>query len=106
MTRLPLNAGNMRRSRVLEKIRSGGTASCFKINLADPRAIEIAATSGFDCIWTDMEHVPNDYSVIENQIRAAKMWDVDTLVRVSKGGYSDYIRPLEMDAVESWCLTS
>ncbi len=88
----------MRKSRVLKKIRSGKTASCFKVNLSDPRAVEIAAMSGFDCIWTDMEHVPNDYPTIENQIRAAKMWDVDTLVRVSKGGYSDYIRPLEMDA--------
>ncbi len=88
----------MRKSRVLEKLRSGGVATCFKMNLADSRACEIAAMSGFDCLWTDMEHVPNDWSVIERQIMAAKMHDVDMLVRVSRGGYSDYIRPLEMDA--------
>ena len=88
----------MRRSKVLSKLRAGEVASCFKLNLADIRAAEIAAMSGFTCIWADLEHVPNDLSVIENQALAAKAHDVDMLVRVSRGGYSDYIRPLEMDA--------
>lgn len=88
----------MRKSRVLSKLRNGDVAFCFKLNLADARAAEIAAASGFDCLWTDMEHVPNDWSTVERQIWAAKAHDVDTLVRVSRGGYSDYVRPLEMDA--------
>ena len=29
---------------------------------------------------------------------AAKAHDCDTIVRVAKGSYSDYIRPLESDA--------
>ncbi len=45
-----------------------------------------------------MEHVPNDWAAIEQQIWAAKAYDVDVMVRVSRGGYSDYIRPLELDA--------
>ncbi len=89
---------NMRRSRVLEKLRAGQVATCFKTNLADPRAIEIIAMAGFDCIWTDMEHVANDWSMIERQIYAAKVHDTDMLVRVARGGYSDYVRPLELDA--------
>ncbi len=89
---------NMRPSKVLRKLRAGEVASCFKLNLADARAAEIAAMSGFDCLWTDMEHTPNDWSPIEKQILAAKVHDVDLIVRVAKGGYSDYIRPLEMDA--------
>ena len=88
----------MRRSRVLEKLRAGGVANCFKMNLADARAVEIAAMQDFDCIWLDMEHVPNDYSVIEKGIWAAKSRDVDVMVRVPRGSYSDYIRPLELDA--------
>ncbi|MDD3840539.1 MAG: aldolase/citrate lyase family protein [Clostridia bacterium] len=88
----------MRPSRVLKKLRAGEVASCFKINLADARAVEIAAMAGFDCLWTDMEHVPNDWSVIEKQVWAAKSQNVDMLVRVSRGGYSDYIRPFELDA--------
>ena len=88
----------MRSSIVLEKLRNGQIVNCTKINLADPRVIDIAALCSFDCVWLDMEHVPNDWNTIENQIRAAKVHNVDTLVRVSKGSYSDYIKPLEADA--------
>jgi len=88
----------MRPSRVLEKLRNNEIATCIKLNLADSRVVEIAAMSGVDCVWTDMEHVGNDLSVIERQILASKAYDTDIMVRVSRGGYSDYIRPLEMDA--------
>lgn len=88
----------MRPSRVLRKLRAGEVAISFKTNLADARSTEIAARLGFDCIWACMEHVPNDWSAIEQQIWAAKAYDVDVMVRVSRGGYSDYIRPLELDA--------
>ena len=88
----------MRPSRTLATLRSGGIASCFKLNLADARALEIAALAGFDCLWTDMEHVPNDLSAIERGIWAGKAHDADVLVRVPRGSYSDYVRPLEMDA--------
>jgi len=88
----------MRPSRVLRKLRAGEVANCMKLNLADPRVVEIAAMSDFDCVWLDMEHVPNTLAAMENQIRAAKMFDVDTLVRVQRGSYSDLIHPLEADA--------
>jgi 4-hydroxy-2-oxoheptanedioate aldolase len=79
-------------------LRAGKLASSVKLNLGDPRVAEIAAASGVDCIWLDLEHTPGDLREIENQIRAAKMYDVDTLVRVPRGSYSDLIYPLEMDA--------
>ena len=88
----------MRPSRVLRKLRAGQVVSCVKINLVDGRVAEIAGLVGFDCLWTCMEHVPNDWSVVEHQIWAAKAHDMDVMVRVARGGYSDYIRPLEMDA--------
>ncbi len=89
---------DMRPSRVLKKLRAGQVVSCMKINLADIRAAEIAAMCGYDCLWLDMEHVPNDWIAIENQIRAAKNYDTDVMVRVSKGCYSDFVKPLECDA--------
>ena len=88
----------MRKSRVLAKMRAGKVATSMKLNMADPRIAEMAAMCGFDCIWTDMEHVPNDYSAIENIIRAAKNYDTDVLTRVAKGCYSDYVRPFEADS--------
>jgi 4-hydroxy-2-oxoheptanedioate aldolase len=88
----------MKRSKVLDKLRAGEVVSCTKLNLCDSRAVEIAALSGIDCIWTDMEHVPNDYSFIEKQVLAAKAYNTDIMIRVSRGSYSDHIKPLEMDA--------
>lgn len=88
----------MRPSRVLQKLRAGKLASSVKLNLGDPRVADIAAASGVDCVWLDLEHTPGDLREIENQIRAVKMHDVDTLVRVPRGSYSDMIYPLEMDA--------
>ena len=89
---------NMRPSKVLEKLRAGKTASCVKINTQDTRVIEIASLCGFDCVWTDMEHVANNYGAIENQILAAKAHNADCMVRVARGSYSDHVRPLELDA--------
>lgn len=88
----------MRKSRVLRKMRGGQVAVSIKMNLADPRVAELAAMSGFDCVWVDMEHVPSDWGCIENVVRAAKNFDCDVLTRVAKGCYSDYIRPLEADS--------
>lgn len=89
---------NMRKSKVLKKMRNGEVAISIKLNLSDPRGVEIAAMCDCDCIWIDMEHVPNDYSSIENAVRAAKIYDCDILTRVAKGGYNDFIRPLEADS--------
>ncbi|MBQ4036735.1 MAG: aldolase [Clostridia bacterium] len=79
-------------------MRNGKVATCTKLNLADPRAAEIAAMCGFDCIWIDLEHVPNSMASVEDAVRAAKIYDVDVLTRISRGCYSNLIRPLEADS--------
>ena len=89
---------DMRKSRVLRQMRNGKVATCVKLNLSAPRNAEIAAMCGFDCVWIDMEHVPNNMSCVEDTVRAAKIYDVDVLTRVSKGCYSDIVRPLEGDS--------
>ena len=89
---------NMRKSRVLEKMRAGGIVNCFKTNLSDGRVCELAALHGFDCVWLGMEHIANTWATVERQIWATKAHDVDAMVRVSRGSYSDYIKPLELDA--------
>ena len=88
----------MRPSRLLRKLRAGQIAHSVKLNFADPRSAEIAARCGTDAVWLDLEHVPNTLHDVENQIRAAKIYDCDAIVRVERGSYSDLIRPLEMDA--------
>ena len=54
----------MRKSRVLELLRAGKPVFSIKLNTTDPRISELAALTGFTCIWVDMEHTPNDYSVV------------------------------------------
>jgi len=70
----------------------------MKLNLSDPRIAEIAGITNVDAIWLCNEHVPNHWVNLENQIRAAKLYDIDTMIRVEKGSYSDYIRAFEADA--------
>lgn len=88
----------MRESRVLNKLRSGNIVSCFKVNFGDGQAAELAAMAGFDCLWLDMEHIAQDWAVVNAQNWAAKAHDVDVMVRVPRGSYSDYVKPLELDA--------
>jgi len=88
----------LRPSRVLKLLREGQLPTVLKINLSDPRVIEIAGLSGVDSVWLCTEHVPNDWIGLESQIRAARVHNIDTLVRVGRGSYSDYIRPFEADA--------
>lgn len=89
---------NMRRSRVLEKLRRGEVVNSIKVNSESSRVVELFGMMGFDCVWLDNEHVASDWETIEKQILAAKVYDMDCMVRVSRGGYSDYVRPLELDA--------
>lgn len=88
----------MRPSRVLRQLRAGKLAVLVKFNTIDPRSVEIGAASGFDSVWLDNEHTPMDWLLFENMVRAAKLHGVDAMVRVCRGSYSDYVRPLEMDA--------
>lgn len=88
----------MHRSVALEKMRNGQAVWCAKTNLTDPNVIEIMGHLGIHCVWLCMEHCPVGIETLHNQIRAAKMMGMDSLVRVPKGDYSDFIRPLEMDA--------
>lgn len=89
---------SIRRSKVLDKIRAGKIACSIKVNVSGQEATEIAAMSGFDCVWTCMEHCPLGIDTIKSQIAVCKAHDTDLLVRVPRGSYSDYIRPLEADA--------
>jgi 4-hydroxy-2-oxoheptanedioate aldolase len=87
----------MRPSRVLRKLRAGQVVSCFNVHF-DAQVTDIAGMAGFDCVWIDREHLAHDWSSLQMHIWAAKSNDMDLMVRVSRGSYSDYIKPLELDA--------
>lgn len=87
-----------RRSRVLDMLRSGKTVFSFKTNFNCPRSAEIMALTGFDCIWTCMEHVPMGWSELEKIVMAVNGRGADVMVRVPRGSYSDMLKPFELDA--------
>ena len=87
----------MRQSRVLRKLRAGEVVSCLNVHF-DAQVSDIAGISGFDCLWIDREHLAQDWSTLQAHVWAAKSHDMDVMVRVPRGSYSDYIKPLELDA--------
>lgn len=88
----------MRRSRVLERMRSGKVATCVKLNIDNIRNVELASMFGLDCLWIDMEHVPSGIEMVEKAVLASKAHDTDILTRVARGSYSNLIKPLEADS--------
>ena len=88
----------LRSSRLLRELRAGQCPASIKMNLADPRIVELCGLAGASAVWLCNEHVANDWFNLENQVRAAKLYDMDTIVRIEKGSYSDYVKPFEADA--------
>ncbi len=88
----------VKKSLLLEKLRGGEVANCIKLNVSGQSAFEIAALSGVDSIWVCREHVGGDWEAVERQSVVAKLYQCDLIVRVEKGSYSDYVKPLELDA--------
>lgn len=88
----------MRKSRVLRETSKGELASCLKLIVVDPHIVELAGLAGASSVWLCNEHTPSDWRDIEHCVRAAKLYDMDVIVRISKGSYSDYLKPFELDA--------
>ncbi len=86
------------KSKMVSKLKAGETVLTAKLNLTGQRLADLIAMSGFECLWLDMEHTPNTLTDIESQIFAASANGVEVIVRTPRGGYSEYIRPLEMGA--------
>jgi 4-hydroxy-2-oxoheptanedioate aldolase len=73
-------------------------ACCTLIKIADPRVVEIAAKSGFDCLWMDLEHHCWSVETAENMIRAARLLGCDVMARPAKGEVMRMGRLLEAGA--------
>lgn len=85
-------------SKMIAKLRADQLVTSIKLNISDIIVAEIAGMVGFDCIWLDMEHCPADFREIQTAMLAAKAHGAETIVRTTRGAYSNMTRPLEMDA--------
>lgn len=85
----------MRESKVLNKLKNGGYALSTQLASGYAPFAGIAAQTGFDCVWIDMEHKHMSQEQMRECILACTVYDCDTVVRIRKRGYLDYFRPLE-----------
>lgn len=73
-------------------------ACCTMVKFADPRVSEIAANTGFDCLWIDLEHHSWSMETAENMIRAARLIGCDVMARPARGELMRMGRLLEAGA--------
>ncbi|MCP5541308.1 MAG: 4-hydroxy-2-oxovalerate aldolase [Akkermansiaceae bacterium] len=71
----------MRNSKTLARIRSGGLARCCSLGHYIPAYVSLAARSGFDCIWLDLEHRAFDTREIQALMALIRAFDIDCMVR-------------------------
>src|SRR5262245_21045057 len=88
----------MRTSRVRRKLEADKPVICTKINTTDPVIVDIIGLMGFDCLWICSEHSAIDWDRLGHLIRTSAMNNMDSMIRIAKGSYSDLIRPLELGA--------
>jgi 4-hydroxy-2-oxoheptanedioate aldolase len=89
----------MTKSRVLQKLRSGGFVVVSSINrIAQPWLTEVVGRIGYDAVWFDMEHRGFAYDVVDSISLACRATGIDLMVRILKTGYSAPMRVLEFGA--------
>lgn len=90
----------MRQSQILAKIRRDETALAVCLHLTDPSVHELAAMTGFDGIWMDLEHHGYSVETAANLMRAARAGGrtTDIVARPGKGEFMRMGRLLEAGA--------
>ena len=70
-------------NKILENIKSNKTAVGLNLNINSTHMIEFFGSMGFDWVFIDCEHGSMSDSEAENMIRAAELYDMAPVVRVS-----------------------
>jgi 2-keto-3-deoxy-L-rhamnonate aldolase RhmA len=71
----------MRRSKTLERLRSGDTVRMCSLGHFIPHFVKHAAQFGFDCIWLDLEHRAMSDAEVLSLLAFSHLFDVDVMVR-------------------------
>ena len=88
----------MKNSIVKKLWSEGKPACCTMVKMKDPCISEIAARTGFDCLWMDLEHNNWSMETAENMIRAARLLGCDVMARPARGELMRMGRLLEAGA--------
>jgi 4-hydroxy-2-oxoheptanedioate aldolase len=89
----------MRNSITLERLRAGKPVMMSQVaKFATAELADLMGLLGFHCLWIDMEHKAFEMDALLNICAGARAGNVDTIVRIIKGGYTSIIRPFECGA--------
>ena len=89
----------MRRSRMMEKLKRGEHVTLAQSFIIPHwRVVDLIGLVGFDGIWIEYEHSDFTYAEISHMMLAARAHDMDAVVRVTRCGYTDIIKPFEAGA--------
>ncbi len=72
----------MRPNRIKRKLEKGELATLVQGELT-PDLIEFFGPLGFDGVWIEAEHGPNDFAEIRDMTRAADLWGMTSVARVN-----------------------
>jgi 2-keto-3-deoxy-L-rhamnonate aldolase RhmA len=90
--------GDIRINRVKQKL-SEGKPTMVLGGLPSPEIIDYLGQFGFDGMWIDTEHSPNDFDMVAQMCRACNLWDVAPFVRVSANQHWIINRTLDVGAM-------
>jgi 4-hydroxy-2-oxoheptanedioate aldolase len=65
----------------LSALRSGKPQIGLWVSLCSPFAAEVVAGAGFDWVLIDMEHSPNEYTTVLNQLQVFAAYDTTPVIR-------------------------
>ncbi len=85
----------MRRSKSLERLRTGKAVQICSLGHFIPPFVCHAAEVGFDCIWLDLEHRSFDNHQVQTLLAFCRMYDIDCMVRPSITQSTQLYRYLE-----------
>jgi len=89
----------MLESKIVKAMREGGPALTTNISMSvNTLGIEMAGRLGFDGVWIDLEHRNFTDRELDVVLLACRAGRLDGLVRIRKGGYTNFLRPLEFGA--------
>ncbi|MBD1383122.1 HpcH/HpaI aldolase family protein [Metabacillus arenae] len=85
-------------NKLIRSIEKDGVGYGMFMAIKDPAMVEIIGHAGYDFAIIDLEHSALDLSTMEHMIRAAKIVDITSIVRVPQGDYATVLRAVEAGA--------
>lgn len=71
----------MRTSNVLAQLRAGQPVRIAHLSNYLPMFIAVAARTGYDCVWIDLEHNPMSTREVQALLAFCHLYDIDAMVR-------------------------